>query len=75
MSEELVNKLRIQAEEIANNNLPGWGNTILDAANVLQRQAKELEKLQKGITYLIENCGDIPKHMIIEDGLEDFINE
>jgi|WetSurMetagenome_2_1015567.scaffolds.fasta_scaffold1073004_2 hypothetical protein len=53
----------------------GWVESWYYQQDKIDAKAKEVERLQKGITYLIENCGDIPEHMIIEAGLEDFTNE
>lgn len=42
---ELIAQLRIQAKEIADADEPGWGNTMMDAANTLQMYVDAIEAM------------------------------
>lgn len=51
---ELISRLRMQALEIADANEPGWGNTMTDAAN-------EIERLLERADYAWRNTNVIEK--------------
>lgn len=42
---ELISQLRMQAREIADANEPGWGNTMTNAANTLQRYVDSIDAI------------------------------
>ena len=55
----ILDILREQAREIAENNIVGWGNTMIMAADEIERLRAENGRLREALTKIVEPFSDL----------------